>query len=264
VLVNEDNFVARATIIVPCYNEEQRLDVHRFLSFRGVPHEINFLLVNDGSTDGTLALLESMRAARPEKFSVLDLQPNRGKGEAVRQGILAALNSRPDYVGFWDADLATPLEAISDFLDLAESRPELEVVMGARVKLLGRKIERRPARHYIGRVFATVVSMMLGLAVYDTQCGAKLFRVSPFLNALFQEPFLSRWVFDVEILARLIRSQRKQQLALAELINEFPLLEWRDVGGSKLSYADFIRAAWDLVRIYNRYFRDPATSLPSR
>ena len=246
--------MASARIIIPCYNEKDRLDVTSFRDFKNSAHQVTFLFVNDGSTDGTHKLLESLRASDPIRFSVLDLQPNRGKAEAVRQGILTALDSSPEYVGFWDADLATPLDAIPEFLDLAESRPDLEIIFGARVKLLGRRIERRAARHYIGRLFATAVSVVLGLAVYDTQCGAKLFRVSPPTNALFQEPFHSRWIFDVEILARLVQARRGKQLPQAdEVIYEFPLLQWRDVPGSKLSYGDFIRAAWELARIYGRY-----------
>jgi dolichyl-phosphate beta-glucosyltransferase len=248
--------VASARIIIPCYNEEDRFDPASFAKFANPSHSVTFLFVNDGSTDRTLELLESLKASDPAKFSLLSLQPNQGKGEAVRQGILTALDSRPDYVGFWDADLATPLYAISEFLDLAESRPNLEIIIGSRVKLLGRKVERRAARHYIGRVFATAVSTLLGVAVYDTQCGAKLFRASGGIHTLFQQPFVSRWIFDVEILARLIRARRGTQLPQPEqVIYEFPLLEWRDVPGSKLGYSDFIRAAWELAAIYNRYLR---------
>jgi dolichyl-phosphate beta-glucosyltransferase len=248
--------VASARIIIPCYNEKDRLDVAGFRDFTSSSHHITFLFVNDGSTDGTLRLLESLQASDPTKFSVLSLQPNQGKGEAVRRGILTALDSRLDYVGFWDADLATPLYAISEFLDLAESRPNLEIIIGARVKLLGRKIERHTARHYIGRVFATAVSTLLGMAVYDTQCGAKLFRASAAIHRLFQQPFSSRWIFDVEILARLVRARRGTQLPQPEqVIYEVPLFEWRDVPGSKLGYSDFMRAAWELAGIYNRYLR---------
>jgi dolichyl-phosphate beta-glucosyltransferase len=248
--------MASAVIVVPCYNEEKRLDVARFGKFTSSPHNVTFLFVDDGSTDGTLPLLESLKASDPTKFTVMNLQQNQGKAEAVRRGLLAGIDSQPNYVGFWDADLATPLDAIPEFLDLAESRPDLEIIFGARVKLLGRRIERRPARHYLGRAFATAVSAVLGLAVYDTQCGAKLFRASSSINALFQRPFQSRWIFDVEILARFIHTRRGKQLPRADqVIYEFPLMEWRDVPGSKLRSSDFVRAVWELARIYNRYFR---------
>jgi glycosyltransferase involved in cell wall biosynthesis len=246
--------MASATIIVPCYNEEERLDLASFRNFKSPTHQIRFLFVNDGSSDRTLALLQSLRATDPARFSVLDLQLNQGKAEAVRQGFLAAIKLQPAYVAFWDADLATPIDVISNFLDVAEGRPQFEIIMGARVKLLGRKIERRPARHYGGRLFATLVSLILGLGVYDTQCGAKLFRLSPSINALFQEPFESRWIFDVEILARLIQARRGKKLPQPEqVVYELPLSEWRDIPGSKLKSSDFLKAAWELTRIYHRY-----------
>jgi dolichyl-phosphate beta-glucosyltransferase len=257
--------MAIAKIIIPSYNEENRLDVAAFKNFSVPSHRISFLFVNDGSTDGTRKLLESLKSSDPNKFRVLNLQQNSGKAEAVRQGFLAARDSNPDYVGFWDADLATPLDTIPNFLELAESWPELQVIIGSRVKLLGRRIERRPARHYIGRVFATVVSAILDLAVYDTQCGAKLFRASPAMYALFQQPFSSRWIFDVEIFARLIQGRRGTDMPPAkDMIYEFPLTEWRDVAGSKLSYGDFVRAAWELVRIYKRYLSAARTAHPHR
>jgi dolichyl-phosphate beta-glucosyltransferase len=250
--------MASAVIVVPCYNEGKRLDIASFRNFTSSSHDIAFLFVDDGSTDGTLGLIESLKKSNPVKFTVLHIVQNRGKAEAVREGFLTAFDSRPDYVGFWDADLATPLDAIPQFLDVAESRPELEIIMGSRVKLLGRKIERRRSRHYLGRVFATAVSTILGLDVYDTQCGAKLFRASPSIKALFQQPFHSRWIFDVEILARLIQARRGKELRQAEhVIYEVPLMEWRDIPGSKLGYGDFVRAARELLRIHNYYFRNP-------
>jgi glycosyltransferase involved in cell wall biosynthesis len=247
--------MASACIIVPCYNEERRLDLASFKDFIGSPHRVTFLFVNDGSTDGTLRLLQSLSLSEPARFTVLNLSKNRGKAEAVRQGYLSAGESRPDYIGFWDADLATPLVAIVQFIEVAESRAELEMVIGARVKLLGRRIERRRSRHYLGRVFATAVSAVLDLEVYDTQCGAKLFRTSPVIKALFEKPFHSRWIFDVEIIARLVESRRGTALPQPEqVIYEFPLTEWADIPGSKLTYGDFFRAAWELLQIRRRYF----------
>lgn len=246
--------MASARIIIPCFNEEKRLDLGQFGHFGNSSPSIAFLFVNDGSTDETGRLLESLKASNPAKFSVMHLARNSGKGEAVRQGYLSAIDDRPDYIGFWDADLATPLDAIDQFIELAESRPELEMVMGSRVRLLGRRIERRTIRHYLGRCFATAVSITLDLAIYDTQCGAKLFRASGPIHALFQQPFISRWIFDVEIIARLIQSRRGRNLPQPEqVIYEFPLTEWSDVAGSKLTGGDFLQAAWDLVMIHRRY-----------
>jgi len=247
--------MASATVIIPCYNEEKRLDVASFRDFKSTPHSVTFLFVNDGSTDGTLRLVESLNAADPATFKVLHLPRNRGKAEAVRQGVLSAIDSGPDYIGFWDADLATPLGTISEFIEIAESRPHLELIIGSRVKLLGRRIERRRSRHYLGRIFATAVSAVLDLEVYDTQCGAKLFRACPAIHALFRQPFCSRWIFDVEIIARLIQSRRDKKLPQPEdVIYEFPLIEWTDIPGSNLRYSDFVLASWELFQIRRHYF----------
>jgi len=215
---------------------------------------VKFIFVNDGSTDATLRVLEALHDFAPERFQVCDLPNNVGKAEAVRKGLLLAFESLPNYVGFWDADLATPLEVIASFGELLEQKLELEMVFGARVQMLGRVIERSPLRHYPGRVFATAASLLLGIPIYDTQCGAKLFRASPVVQSLFQEPFLDRWLLDVEIIARLIRARQGTAQAQAEkIIYEFPLEEWHDVPGSKVKPQDFARAIMGLVRIYLRY-----------
>ena len=191
-----------ATIVVPCCNEARRLNARAFESYAASHPGMRFVLVNDGSRDGTLALLRAIQSTAPAQIDVIDLPSNAGKAEAVRIGMLAALEQQPRFVGFWDADLATPLTACDAFLAVLEERRTIEIVTGARVMLLGRTIRRRAVRHYIGRVFATAASMVLQLPIYDTQCGAKMFRVSRRLEEVLADPFLSRWVFDVEILAR--------------------------------------------------------------
>ena len=241
-------------IVIPCFNEASRLAVEQFETFIKVHPDLRFLFVNDGSSDDTLEVLRALEGRDGAHFSVLDQQPNQGKAEAVRRGLLAAFEASPRYAGFWDADLATPLEAAPDFVALLESRPDLEMVFGSRVKLLGRSIERSAVRHYLGRVFATAASVTLGLAIYDTQCGAKLFRVSPDIEALFQKPFITKWIFDVEIIARLIQARRGTELPqAADVIYEFPLHVWHDVAGSKVKPTDFPKAIFETLRIRRNY-----------
>lgn len=245
-------------LVVPCYNEAARLSVEAFDRFLGSNPRVGFLLVNDGSRDDTLQVLRAIAARhRDGVVEVLDLGRNRGKAEAVRLGLLHSLERSSTFVGFWDADLATPLEAVIDFRGLLFDRPALDWVIGARVKLLGRRIDRQALRHYLGRVFATAASLTLGIAVYDTQCGAKLFRRTPVLEAVLQESFASRWVFDVELIGRYLNAWRRQGDAIPEArIMEYPLHCWQDVRGSKVSPTDFFRAFLELVGIAIRLRRD--------
>jgi dolichyl-phosphate beta-glucosyltransferase len=251
----------QAVIVVPCYNEAERLDAGAFRRHAAEGHPHRFLFVNDGSTDATLDVLRSLFREDPARFAVEDLPRNSGKAEAVRRGVLRALDEGADLVGFWDADLATPLEVIPEFRRLFEADPDVQIVLGSRVRLLGRNIQRRAARHYLGRGFATVASLVLGLPVYDTQCGAKLLRASDEVRRLFAEPFRSRWIFDVELLARLIRHRKAAgALPLEQGICELPLPEWREVGGSKLKPRDFVRALFDLASIYRDCLRPAAVA----
>lgn len=230
------------------------MPVDRFLEFLG-EHDIGFAFVDDGSTDNTIARIESIRAPNEDRVSLVRSPANQGKAEAVRLGINSALQQDPDFVGFWDADLATPLDAIPQFMAVFAERPDLDMVFGSRVKLLGRQVNRRAARHYLGRVFATVVSVMLRLPIYDTQCGAKIFRVGPRTRGLTAERFRTKWVFDVEMLARYIREVGSPESA-AQHIYEFPLPRWEDVAGSKVKPTDFFTALKDVILIYWKYMRN--------
>jgi dolichyl-phosphate beta-glucosyltransferase len=248
------------TLVVPCYNEAARLQPDRFLSFltaettKVIARDIRFLFVNDGSRDDTLAVLRTLEASAPGLIRVLDRQPNAGKGEAVRAGMLQAIAGSA-FVGFWDADLATPLHAIPFLRDILERDPSLEMVFGSRVALLGHRITRNPLRHYVGRVFATVVSATLRVPIYDSQCGAKLFRVTPSLSQVLAQPFQSRWIFDVEILARFLALHRSETGYCDRAIFETPLDEWTEIPGSKVSPADFIKSLWEVFRIRARYLQ---------
>ena len=185
--------------MVPCYNEELRLREEAFLSYlRASAGAVRIIFVDDGSTDGSVALLERIVARSAGAAELLPLGVNQGKAEAVRRGMLHALESCPyTIVGFWDSDLATPLSAVAQLEATLAERPALQMVFGARVALLGRRIHRSMKRHYAGRVFATLTSLVLDMPIYDTQCGAKLFRATPALRTVLTQPFLTRWVFDV-------------------------------------------------------------------
>jgi dolichyl-phosphate beta-glucosyltransferase len=126
-----------AVIVISCYNEATRLPVHQFKTFAGAEHAVRFLFVDDGSSDATWSVLEGLCREAPQRLAARRLPMNVGKAEAVRQGVLHAFEAGPDYVGYWDADLATPLEAIVSFCELLDARPDLEIVCGARVRLLG-------------------------------------------------------------------------------------------------------------------------------
>jgi dolichyl-phosphate beta-glucosyltransferase len=246
---------AKTWIVVPCYNEAHRLREDEFARFASEHPDVRFLFVDDGSTDRTLGLLEEM-AVRNEAFGVLAQAPNQGKAEAVRRGMNEAFEAGATYTGFWDADLATPLDEIPRFVETLDAHPGLEALFGSRVQLLGRTIERKASRHYLGRVSATAISITLGLPVYDTQCGAKLFRVSPECKAIFADPFLTTWVFDVEIVARMMQARRGSGgPGAGEVIREIPLWEWHDVAGSKVRAVDFFKSMTELLRIRRRYLR---------
>ena len=240
-------------IVVPCFDEGKRLHGEAFLACASALPRVRFLFVDDGSRDDTRVVLDALRARAPAVVDVLPLETNGGKAEAVRRGVLQALGGLPYAVGYWDADLATPLDELGRFVELLERRPEVVMVMGSRVALLGRDIRRSPLRHYLGRLFATAASWILGLPVYDTQCGAKLFRADAVREGIFDIPFATRWLLDIEILQRLLRVRRALGPGEAAAgFHELPLEAWRDVRGSKLSGPQMLRAAIDLVRLAAR------------
>jgi len=232
-------------LVVPCYNEAFRLDVQQFERLIDHAPGLQLFVVDDGSTDNTRAVLGALQRARPGRVHLMVNGSNQGKAEAVRRGLSRALEAGCPIVGFLDADLAAPVDEVVRLLgQMRES--DCDALLGSRVRLLGRQIERNEIRHYLGRAFATAVSLVLRLGVYDTQCGLKLFRRTPSLEAALAEPFMSRWVFDVELLSRLMRGPFALE---AHRIHEEPLHSWCDISRSKLRPSHMLGAGVDLVRI---------------
>ncbi len=238
-------------IVVPCFNEEQRLNPFAFRRFLADSLRCRFVFVNDGSRDGTLEVLHRLQSAcEPGLIEVVDLPQNGGKAEAVRQGMQQALRSRAELIGFWDADLATPLEAIDDFVRVFDRNAKIDIVVGTRLPLLGHAVERNAKRGFLGRCFAWAASFALGIRLQDTQCGAKMFRPSPILAAALHRPFLSRWIFDVELLARWRQLRECGASDLRTCLYERPLEVWTEVAGSRLKPSDFLKAPLELWHIY--------------
>ncbi|MBT8256218.1 MAG: glycosyltransferase [Bacteroidia bacterium] len=238
-------------IIIPCYNEEDRLELSTFEAFSLENAYCDFLFVNDGSSDKTAEMLESFCSTKAH-FNWIDLEKNVGKAEAIRHGVLSVRSkSIYEFIGYMDADLATPLTEIPYFIhEISRRAPRPLFVMGARIARMGASIERKARRHYLGRVFATFVSNVLRFPVYDTQCGAKMIDKSVVFT-LFEAPLITKWLFDVELIARLKRHLGTKNAEAAIL--EIPLNEWKDVAGSKLKLSDFLKAPFELFRIWRAH-----------
>jgi len=239
----------KTILVIPCFNEAKRLDLSQFEIFLQNGN-FHLIFVDDGSTDDTYSLLDNWSRNYSECVQIVRIPTNKGKAEAVRQGLLAAIHYKSQDVGYADADLATPASEIMRLADiLRTNNNSVYAVLGSRIRRLGASISRNPVRHYLGRWFATMVSLLLGIPIYDSQCGAKFFRNNTALRSALQHPFRSRWIFDVELIARLLKEYGKEPLRPAERFLEVPLLQWREIQGSNIRLRAFVWAGIDLIRI---------------
>lgn len=231
----------KTVLVIPCFNEANRLDKTQFKS----AEELSFLFVNDGSTDETFKILQNFEK---EGHAILNLEKNLGKAGAVRAGMLEASIKFPDatWIGFWDADLATPLSQVEYMLGyLKLESKEYDAIFGSRVLRLGSHIERLALRHMMGRIFVTYSSLVLGSHAYDSQCGAKIFKATK-IDEIFEKPFISKWFFDMEIIQRMLLRNLP--------ILECPLQAWRDVAGSKVRpLVDGLKAFIEVIKIRKAY-----------
>lgn len=235
-------------IVIPCYNEEDRLPGDALLSFVEANSWASVALINDGSTDGTQRLIDRLASEIPNRIEAHGLPQNAGKAEAVRQGALHSRRRTFDFLAYLDADFSTLPAALGEMIEAAE--PQHRMILGSRVLRAGAVIERSTRRHYLGRVFATAASLGLDLPLYDTQCGAKLI-ARDLIEPLFSEPFMSRWLFDLELLMRFKRLVGED--AFKRSVVEVPLRRWVDQGSSRIRARDLVAVPYGLLRIRNRY-----------
>lgn len=237
--------------VIPCYNEANRLKSNEFIHFCEQYPLIHFLFVDDGSKDKTIDLLKELYEKNSLQIKYIQLSHNQGKAEAVRQGILhTATENDYDYIGYLDADLATPLVEIPRFIEIIRQNSDLHLIAGSRISRMGAEIERYLFRHYFGRVFATVVSSMLNLRFYDTQCGAKLLK-NNIIQEVFKDSFISPWLFDVEIIFRILKINGREKTK--SLIYELPLRKWEEQGQSKIRLKDLLKIPIELWKIWRKY-----------
>ncbi len=232
------------SVVIPVLNEEQRLPptLERIVAYLdrrpGGPNEV--IVVDDGSVDQSSAVVRSFqRPAGPTSVVLVRVEANRGKGAAVRDGMLRA---RGASAVMCDADLSTPIEEVE--------RLEPRLAGGAHVAIGSRGIDARTVevhqpwlRERLGRVFNGFVRLATGLDVRDTQCGFKLFAASC-VAPLFGPLFTTGFAFDVEVLMRARR--------LGLRVDEIPVV-WRDDPRTKVSAgSDGARMVRDVMRIRAR------------
>ncbi|MFH0994568.1 MAG: glycosyltransferase [Pseudomonadota bacterium] len=236
-------------IVFPCYNEAKRFDTKAFEVFLAETKDMDFIFVDDGSTDNTLEQIRFLML-RHQRVDCIRLETNKGKAEAVRQGVLKAVKQGHEIIGYWDADLSTPLEMIDRMRKKLNG--DVSLVLGARIKLLGYDIRQLALRHYFGRVYATLASsLVLQLPIYDTQCGAKIFKNSDEIRKAFIKPWTVNWSFDVELLGRLEIIKKAHNLPpLSQTAVEYPLERWIHREESKVKPVDFFKGILELLKLY--------------
>ncbi len=228
------------TLVVPAYNEERRLpsairDIRAF--FSGIDDKFEVLIVIEKSKDRTVELAREAAAGEP-RIQVIDNQVHRGKGFAVKSGMLRA---QGDIVFFTDADLSTPLAEILTFLAHFKEHPETDVLIGSRSHAKSQVIKRQSLfRQTLGRTFNKLVQLISVRGIEDTQCGFKAFRATA-CREVFNRQTLNGFAFDVEIL---MLAQR-----LGYKIDVLPV-RWINSPDSKVRiFIDPFKMLWDLLKI---------------
>ncbi|WP_103071589.1 glycosyltransferase [Aquimarina sediminis] len=238
-------------IIIPCYNEEKRLNAIAFLEFIKKEDNYHLCFVNDGSKDNTIDILKDIQSQAPQKVSVIDIKKNSGKAAAVKAGA-RYLHSRGDikFIGFIDADLSTDFEDFDGLLKTLKTNKKLSFVFGSRAKNTSNNINKNGMRRVISKFINVLIVFILGLSIQDTQCGAKVFKAE-LVPVIFNKNFFSRWLFDVEMFIKMKKHYGKEKTV--SKIYEQPLKRWVHIEDSKLGLKDSIKIPYQLLSIWFNY-----------
>ncbi|AUC23638.1 transcriptional regulator [Polaribacter sejongensis] len=237
-------------VVIPCYNEEERLLSKEFTDYIDKNTGYHLCFVNDGSKDKTLEVLHKLRKGREDFITVYDCEKNGGKAEAVRQGMLyMAKQEDLDYIGFLDADLSTDLADFDDLVSTIE-KSNYKIVSGSRISRMGANITKESARKIISLTINYIIRKILSMDFKDTQCGAKIFH-KDVIDISFKEKFVTQWIFDVEIFRRITLHFGLKKAK--EILCEQPLKRWIHADGSKLSMKDSVKIVGQLGQIAWHY-----------
>lgn len=228
------------SIIIPAYNEVDRLEasIRALREYLGAARwTCEVILVVEPGTDGTLALARRLTEAAPS-FEVVGNEAHRGKGYAVRTGMLRA---RGEIAFFMDADLSTPLPEVDRFLARFEEAPRVDVLVGNRRHEHSVILQRQAfVRRRMGRAFNALLRAIVGIELADTQCGFKAFRRKA-RETIFAMQKLDGYAFDVEIL--LLASR------LGFKVGDMPV-QWINSDGSRVRiFRDSVRMLKDAIRV---------------
>ena len=233
-------------VIVPCFNESKRLNHAAFVEFSDKNQDIHFYFSNDGSTDETKNSISENLVNNKTRF-LIDYKVNRGKAETVRETVYMIYKNKIDYkyYAFIDADLAIPLEQIRKIEKEADRIADKTIFITVRTKKEFQQSKRK-LRYYISMIWKFFfIKMFYGLNISDTQCGCKMFRKS-IIEETFSEPFISRWLFDIEII---FRARRIQKNCLVEV----PIIILNDNSGSSINNRAILLLLKDIFKIYAKY-----------
>lgn len=238
-------------ITVPCYNEYNRLKKKYFINFLKENPDVKIVFSDDGSKDDTNKLLKEIQSHFKSQVYICNLKSNKGKDEAIRMAVLYAFDKNLNFskIAYLDADLSVSLE---ECLSLSRQLNKKNIfIFGSRVSLLNNIIIRNDFRHYSGRFVATIIANLLKIKVYDTQCGCKIFDAK-LAKTIFKDPFISKWLFDVELFFRIIALYSREDFK--EISLEIPLKSWIDKGNSKVKISYFFKMWRDLYLIKKQYY----------
>lgn len=239
----------KTCIVIPCYNESLRLPINEFITFLEDNSNVIICFVNDGSKDSTIKILEEVKKRFEENVHIVSYSKNVGKAEAIRRGIhYCSENLSYDNIAYLDADLSTSLQECLELSGYLNDK--ISFCFGSRIMRVGSIIERNYIKYLVGRIIATIISNTLKIKVYDTQCGCKVMK-KDLSEKLFEVPFVSRWLFDVELFPRMVKIYGRQDF-LSQMI-EIPLSKWIDKDKSKVKLTYAFRFWFDLYIIRRKY-----------